>query len=251
MFEFLFNVDYMISSVDTAKHKARFGNKFFRNMCGYYIAKSQNVKCLFDKPELFKRLGINFEEVQTDDKIDLPKITLQDEDIMKYINKEKMINNEILHVAKGYCQTKEFAKYIIDNFGMFKSSVIEDNNDVFVHVRCGDINNSMMPPLEYYTKTLREISYSKGFIASDNFDHEYCKKLIKKFNLEKVDLDYIDTIKFGASKKHIILSPGTFSWMIGLLSFGSNIYYYPPKLLKLVWHGDIFEATDWNRYTLL
>jgi hypothetical protein len=48
---------------------------------------------------------------------------------------------------------------------------------------------------------------------------------------------------FASSCKNVVLSNGTFSWLIGLLGFYSNVYY--PKI-KTVWHGDIFVFPDWN-----
>lgn len=59
-------------------------------------------------------------------------------------------------------------------------------------------------------------------------------------------LNEIDTIMFGSTCKNIILSNGTFSWMIGVFGYHSTIYYPDPKL-KECWHGDIFVFDDWNK----
>ena len=48
--------------------------------------------------------------------------------------------------------------------------------------------------------------------------------------IELLHYNEIDTIQFGSTCKNIILSHGSFSAMIGNLSFYSNIYY--PKIDK-------------------
>ena len=48
---------------------------------------------------------------------------------------------------------------------------------------------------------------------------------------------------FASTCKNVILSSGTFSWLIGLLSYYSNIYY--PKIY-VKWHGDIFVFSEWT-----
>jgi hypothetical protein len=53
----------------------------------------------------------------------------------------------------------------------------------------------------------------------------------------------VDTIMFGNTCKYIVLSGGTFSWLIGLLGFNSVVYY--PKQ-KQLYYGNIFVFPDWN-----
>ena len=240
----------MINACDISKPRcqARFGNKFFRNICGFYIAKSQGTKCKFDNIDKFQRLGIDFSKYHIETLKDNPTKFLPDDEIINYINnKESIKENEILHLGKFYCQTYEFAKYLFENFNKdFNRFENVSNNDLFIHVRCGDINMKMMPPFEYYIKAINGVEYSNGYLASDNIEHDYCKKLRKIYNLNVINLNDIETIKFGSQKKNIILSPGTFSWMIGFLSNDSNVYYYPPKLLNTPWHGPIFEASNWK-----
>ena len=69
-------------------------------------------------------------------------------------------------------------------------------------------------------------------------------KLLKmKYNLKIIDYDEVNTIMFGSTCKHIVLSNGTFSWLIGFLAYYSTVYY--PKIIHK-WHGDIFIFDSWN-----
>ena len=82
----------------------------------------------------------------------------------------------------------------------------------------------------------------KGYIATDSPNHENIKYLTEKYNLTLVTYNEHDTILFGSTCKDVILSLGTFSWMLGLFSFYcENIYYMNPRCVKY-WHGPIFEA---------
>jgi hypothetical protein len=49
---------------------------------------------------------------------------------------------------------------------------------------------------------------------------------------------------FGSTAKNIILSGGTFSWLIGFLGFYSKILY--PNF-RCQWFGNIFIFDDWTR----
>jgi hypothetical protein len=45
------------------------------------------------------------------------------------------------------------------------------------------------------------------------------------------------------------LSHGTFSAMVGYLSFFSNIYYSEYESDK-IWYGDIFSIDGWNKINI-
>ena len=121
------------------------------------------------------------------------------------------------------------------------------NNDVFVHVRLGDIANlPVCLKLDYYDTALLSIpSFEQAYISSDSIDHPICKQLIKKYNMHIVTKNEVDTIKFASTCKHVVLSTGTFSWLIGALAFDSNVYYPQHPRYKW-WHGNIFVFDDWH-----
>jgi hypothetical protein len=91
------------------------------------------------------------------------------------------------------------------------------------------------------------ILFETGYISSDSIDHEICKKLILKYKLIIYNDNEINTIQFASTNKYIILSSGTFSWLIGIFSFFSEVYY--PKI-KVIWHGDIFVFPKWKEINI-
>jgi hypothetical protein len=55
----------------------------------------------------------------------------------------------------------------------------------------------------------------------------------------------VDTIMFGSTCNNIILSGGTFSWLIGFLAFFSkNIFY--PKMQEKWYDINIFDFENWK-----
>jgi len=70
--------------------------------------------------------------------------------------------------------------------------------------------------------------------------------LIDKYNLTVFEGNEVQTMQFGSTCKHIVLSKGTFSWWIGVLSFDSNVWFPENKNIK-PWHGEIFIFPEWNK----
>jgi len=50
---------------------------------------------------------------------------------------------------------------------------------------------------------------------------------------------------FASTCNNLILSGGTFSWLIGFLAFYSKNIYYPLDN-KNKWYGDIFIFPEWT-----
>jgi hypothetical protein len=154
-----------------------------------------------------------------------------------------------------WCQTEEFCNFLDKEFKnkeirkkiMLKnpwSDRYQNNNDTYVHVRLGDIVNiGLTHPIEYYEKAITLNSFKTGYISSDSIDHEVCKYLIKKYKLITINKNEISTILFASTCRNIVLSSGTYSWLIGFLAFYSKIIY--PKIIKK-WHGNIFINREWS-----
>jgi hypothetical protein len=101
-----------------------------------------------------------------------------------------------------------------------------------------------MLPLEYYEDAISKINFTKGYISSDTIEHEFCQKLINKYNLIPFNsFSPIDVIDFAKNFKNIILSDGTFSWWMGFLSDNSKIIC---NERDYKWFGDIF-LNEWER----
>ena len=119
-----------------------------------------------------------------------------------------------------------------------------NNSDVYVHIRLGDIiKHNYSHPFEYYDKVLSQIEFENGYLSSDTIGHPICQQLKEKYKLNEITYNEENTIMFSSTCKYIVLSSGTFSWMIGLFAYFSKIYR--PKIYKK-WHGDIFVFPEWE-----
>jgi len=170
-----------------------------------------------------------------------------------FINNDNFIeyyNNNNIDINKkyefiGHYQIKEFIEPLISDIK--KLFLIEydekiNNNDVFLHYRLGDIQDTQFKlPLEYYIEALSLIDYSSGYISSDSIEHENCQFLIREFNLKPINLSPWDTILFGKNFKNIILSEGSFSSIIGVFSNANKII---SNDRELKWGGNICNGLD-------
>ena len=120
-----------------------------------------------------------------------------------------------------------------------------NNNDCFVHVRLGDMEN-LNPGITYYLNVLSTIQFNHLYIASDSLNNKIIHSICVKYpNSTEINFNDVKTLQFGSTCKHIILSHGTFSAMIGYLSHNSNVYYKKYDKTK-GWHGDVFSTPEFN-----
>jgi hypothetical protein len=89
------------------------------------------------------------------------------------------------------------------------------------------------------------LNFDTLYIASDDLNHSIIKNIMDVYpNSKKIELNEVETIQFGSTNKYLVLSPGTFSAVIGYLSTSHTILY--PGIYKL-WHGDIFSIPGWTK----
>lgn len=243
----------------------RFGNHFFRYLAISFIAEKHNLFIIYSNQNsvnIIENLGItlfngknNFKDIITLIEYDL---VLKGESINN--NYYSILNADILNTNIDpnndtcYCQTKYVSnliynylrqdenKYSIINMNQFQNRYY-NNNDCFIHVRLTDAEH-LNPGFDYYNKVLSQISYDNIYLASDDINHDIIKNLLEKYpKIKIVNYDIVDLIKFASTNKHVILSHGSFSAIIGFFSFYSNVYY--PEY-EHSWHGDMFSIPEWN-----
>lgn len=172
-----------------------------------------------------------------------------------YDNFSNLFDTDVLNLLKetdikkgiyfdGLFQIKDFVleyrQNIRDSFDIDYNYQNPDN--IFIHVRLGDVQH-LNPGYDYYKKCLQNTSFNIGYISSDSPNSDIVNKLIDEFNLILYQNNSIDTINFAKDFNKIILSEGTFSWWIGMLSNAKEIYY---PISDKPWHGDIFVYDDWT-----
>jgi hypothetical protein len=235
-------------SNDITGSPGRFCNHILRALGASFLARQRNLK--FNYGEYFSKmqeLGIDLftsgSMTYTSQQI------ITDNDIMMLLLKNIAFKRNI-NVNRAYFQTKEFSNYLYNHFRAThnQQSIISANrfkerynanNDAFVHVRLTDVA-SQNQGFSYYDKALSSIAFGRGYIASDDIGHEICQQLIRKYNLIPIIRDEVETIMFGSTCKHIILTGGSFSYIIGLFAFYSDVYYlrgngswYPSELFHI------------------
>jgi len=245
-----------MTPINTVTVNGRFANAFINNMCGHFIAKKYDIKFHYLEEKSMELLGIELFTEGVNSFADCPTVVLQDPSFFDYV-KPEIVTQDIKHNfifgKYTYCQTREHMEYIRDYFynnNLFETSVIpknpykeryQKNNDVYIHIRLGDVVG-LNPGYKYYDNLLSKISFTNGYISSDTITHPICEELILNYGLEPIDEDLVKTIQYASTCKHIILSNGTLSWLIGFFGIYSTVYY--PKLIEQ-WHGDIYVCPDW------
>lgn len=230
----------------TTSTNGRLCNQIIRNIATSFIAEKHNLKVLYSSHEQIKQLGI---VLYSGDNTYKETIKLDNKNYFRILNKEDIESN--IDPNEAYFQTQEITKYIYSYLN--KEEVKErikvsnkfgarynNNNDIFIHIRLGDVKR-YNPGLKYYDYVIEKIkkmnSIENIYICSDTPTHEIIKQLVLKHNCKVKLLNPVETIMFGSTCKYVILSHGSFSAVIGWLSFYSKVYY---KKIDKIWHGDLF-----------
>jgi hypothetical protein len=242
---------------NTKDHRARFGNLFFLNMCLHLFSIKYNLKSSYKYEKQFDELGINFYKGNN---IYNKNLLLTDYNFENLLEsdvspKNIIINNDVWFHTNRFCKIIEeyfdknnlFKKVMDKNY--YKKRYNNNNNDLFIHIRLGDVTNITENLYSYYEKVIQSIKFDKGYISSDNIKHNICYNLIKKYNLKIIDRSEVKTIMFASTCKNIVLSGGTFSWLIGFLAKSNDVKIYYPEL-KEKWFGDIFSFTNWKKINM-
>lgn len=241
---------------NTNVHCGRFGNLFFLNMAVHFISSKWDLKFNYKYYAKFKNLGVDFFlGWKTYDKNQ--NYLLEDGTFFDVIKGDShSIPKNIIVNNSHWCQTRAFAFYLRKYFNKLeiKKNVIEknifkhrynNNNDLFVHVRLGDIENKFNSTFEYYDRVISSVKFTNGYISSDTINSDICQKLVRKYNLIIFHKSEIDTLMFASTCNFIVLSGGTFSWLIGFLGYYTKSIFYPNKKNQN-YYGDIFVFPEWS-----
>jgi len=236
---------------NTEVHNGRFGNLFFVNMVLHFISKNYNLKTTYKYYDKFLNLGID---------LFIGSNTYENNTYLTEINYFDLINKKdnftnIIITNNSWFQNYEFCLYLEIYFNkneirkkiIKKNKFIEryrNNNDLYIHVRLDDVEEiSSHNSFDYYDNVIKKCTFENGYISSDNLNSSICYNLIQKYSLKTINLNEEETIMFGSTCNNIILSGGTFSWMIGFLAFYSKNINYPVNNKR--WYGDIFVYKNW------
>lgn len=228
----------------------RFCNHIIRNLYVSFLAEANDLAIIYSYTDEMTELGIPFytrgARTYTD------AVIIRDEDFCDYLDVRFEHNIFVDWLAAqnhkfalrlyNYFKTKS-VKESVQKANKFKERY-RNNNDVFVHVRLDDVAH-LSPGYDYYDAAIKTTGATSGFISSDSPDHPFVTGLAAKYNLNIVRKNEVETIMLGSTCRHVVLSYGTFSWMIGALAFDAETVQIPPKKHS-TWVGDIFGMPDWK-----
>lgn len=230
----------------TVDYTGRLGNNLIQYFVSYFFAQKNNLFFNAEPKSHYYNWEHNIQKkVRNFDLKGIENIIINDENFFHFLGKDS-VDLKHYHFS-GYFQDKKILLPIIEDI---KKEFNFDNNTkdhekVFVHYRIGDIiNDRRMLPLEYYMEALDSLKCDSGFISSDSINHPFCVELMNKYNLKPYNTNNpIDVLFFARNFNNIVLSEGTFSWWIGLLSDAKNIIC---NKRDCFWHGDIF-LDEWKK----
>ena len=236
-------------SVTTIK-KGRFCNQIIRNLALSFLAEKYNLHATYSNYNKINNiLGIKlyigiYKHSKTK--------KVRDHNYMKYYNSkiDFKYNYDLMH---SYFQTEKITnmiqKYLIKN----KENIINknqfknrynNNNDLFIHIRLDDAKKWNVG-INYYINCINNIKHNDIYVASDNFKDELIHKLKNLFpKIILVRKNETSTIQFGSTCKNVVLSHGSFSAVIGYLSFFSEVHY--PNIYPGWCPLEMFNNKGWN-----
>ena len=233
-------------SVEIQYH-GRLGNNIIQYLVGQYFAKKFNLQFnnTIDLNQDFEIETFSGSNIYTN------KIEINDKNVIDYVNKNTLDCGIILN---GFFQLKElFKNNEFLNFCKIclKPKKIDDNIDLFVHIRLGDVEGANMNlPYEYYEQQIDKINYQKILISTDNISSPIIKKIQDKYS--NVNLFYCEhpatCIRYGAQAKNLIIGCGSFGFCMALFSDPTtNIYCINHDTIKnkfnrTIWDGDMIDA---------
>jgi hypothetical protein len=121
------------------------------------------------------------------------------------------------------------------------------NNDLYIHIRLTDVKKHS-PGINYYMNAIKAIPFDNIYISTDEKSHNIITEIMKAYPTAKLlEYDEITTFQYASTCKNIILSHGSFSALIGYLSFFSTVNY-PEYDLNHIWYGDMFSINGWVKH---
>lgn len=237
----------------TTLDNGRLCNQIIRNLAVSLVAEKHDLYVTYANYDKITKLGFplfcgKHKHAKT--------ISLNDDNYFSILEAPELDSN--VDGNPSYFQTLTITnmlyKYIRD---VLQPNIIEKNpfnkryntnNDACVHVRLTDAQR-WNPGIAYYLNTLSTLSFDTLYIATDDPSHDIIRDIQTRYpNSILVNYDEYQTLQFASTCKHIVLSHGSFSAMIGYLSFFSHIHY-PEYEQGRIWYGDMFSIEGWVKHS--
>lgn len=217
----------------TDETRGRLGNQIIRNLALSLVAKKNNLHVDYSNYSIINnQLGIQlfigdikYNSIRRINNSNYLKLYYQNESIDYNLNfnEDYFQSEEITSILYQHLHSDQQKSNIIEH-NPFKSRY-NNNKDLFIHIRLGDLQHCT-PKIKYYFKALKNIPWKRIYLATDSPEHKLIKRIKLKYpRAIVIKKEPVETIQFGSTCKYVVLSIGSFSALIGYLSFFSNIYY--------------------------
>ena len=217
----------------TIKYRGRLGNNLIQYAAGAILAGKTGLG-LGTKPEFRNNFGEAFSLQSIDGVCYDNIIELNDKNYYAhYYNPEPntgYILNGFFQDARLLC---DYRKQILDLYKLPEPKESVSSDDVFIACRLGDCLKGprtycTMEYIENQLKASRHM-YDTAYITSDTITHPPLKRLIEEYDLTVYKDKPMDTILFGAQFNNLILSAGSFSYLMAYFSKADNVTVYRSK----------------------
>ena len=231
----------------------RFCNNIIRNMSLSFIAEKHNLKTNYSYHDKINKLGI---KLFSGEKVWRNTVIVKNKNFFKILKSNKLDFN--VDMNHDFFQTLEISNMIKERLISQKKDIMENNpfkerfnnnKDLFIHIRLGDVPQ-YNPGLNYYLKCLKILEYDKIYVSSDSPEHPMIEELKNIYpKIEIKNYDEVETIQFGSTCSKVVLSHGSFSAVIGYVSFFSDVYY--PDSPVLWGFIELFEGKNFKKISPL
>jgi hypothetical protein len=238
----------------TTGRNGRLGNQVIRNLAVSLIAEKYDLCVNYYNEQRINNLGI---KLFSGSKSFSNTIPLTDDNFFSIYNSGNL--NDNLNPNDNYFQTLPIINLLHTylHSDKIKANIIESNpfnarynanNDLYIHIRLTDATQ-WNPGINYYMNAIKTINFDNMYISTDDRSHNIINEIMKAYpSAALIECDEIATFQYASTCKNIILSHGSFSAVIGYLSFFSTVNY-PEYDLNNMWHGDMFSINGWIKHS--
>jgi len=223
-------------------YKGQLGNNIFQYAVALLFSKNNNF--ILEKPYFVEKLNIDFYEGENNDNGEI--VIINDDNFLDLLDKDLSKNKLYFD---GYFQKKDFILEYYDYLeNIFLNEIPLKKDGFLIHARLYSLPKIVTDfNYEYYSKKIDimindNTNLKDNYIITDYPNSQIVIDLVKNYNLKLYHKNQYDDLLFSLKFDNLILSEGTYSFWVGVMSRSNNVICYD-NISK--WHGDIFVNPKW------
>ncbi len=139
--------------------------------------------------------------------------------------------------AEPYIMKEYFQKYVKNIINLENSEVDNDDSNIYIHIRSGDIFSMnphpayVQPPLIYYKNIIKD--YKKTFIIAEDNNNPCVNNLLTENNVSLLNYNNINKELFVLSNvNNLIIGFGTYGFLLYLMNKNLKRLYIPEYFIN-------------------